>query len=276
MKDIPHEDNSWFEKITDLFHHEPKNRKELLKVLDDAQERKLFSHEISHMIKCVIEMSEMQVREIMVAKSQMVAFNIDSNLETVLPIVIESGHSRFPVLDSNNNEVCGILLAKDLLQHFTQYKPVFEMKTLLRQAVFIPQSKRLDILLKEFRLNRNHIAMVIDEYGFIAGLVTIEDVLEQIVGDIEDEYDVDEEDPIKKVSDHVFHVNATTAIDDFNKQFTTQFSDEEYDTIGGLVLHGFAHLPKRGEKITLENIQFKVLQSDNRRIHLLEVTPSIP
>jgi magnesium and cobalt transporter len=190
----------------------------------------------------------------------------------VLPMVIESGHSRFPVMDRNHDDITGILLAKDLLKSAPQNGiGSFVIQDLLRPAVFVPQSKRLDILLREFRINRNHMAIVIDEYGHVAGLVTIEDVLEQIVGDIEDEYDIDEDDEIKKHADGHYIVKATTAIDDFNEYFGSEFSDEEFDTIGGLVSQTFGHLPKRGETIMIENFRFKVLHSDNRRIHLLEI-----
>ncbi|MDR3491110.1 MAG: transporter associated domain-containing protein [Gammaproteobacteria bacterium] len=263
---------SWLGRLTNILSREPKNKAQLMATLRDAEERDLMSAEMLSMIESVLQVSEMQVREVMIPRSQMVAVDRESTLEGLLPLVIESGHSRFPVTDSSSNDVIGTILAKDLLRYYFQ-KDVreFEMADILRPATFIPQSKRLDILLKEFRINRNHMAIVIDEYGHVAGLVTIEDVLEQIVGDIEDEYDIDEDDQIKKHVDGNYTVKATTPIDDFNEYFNTEFSDEEFDTIGGLVLKGFGHLPKRGEKIKIENYVFKILHSDNRRIHLLEI-----
>jgi magnesium and cobalt transporter len=263
---------TWLERFTDLIHREPKDKAQLTEVLRDAEERHLLSAEMLSMIESVLQVSEMQVREIMIPRSQMVVIDSASPLDIILPLVIESGHSRFPVTDNTSDDIVGFLLAKDLLKYYFRKEATnFEMENILRPAVFVPQSKRLDILLREFRINRNHMAMVIDEYGHVAGLVTIEDVLEQIVGEIEDEYDIDEEEYIKKHLDGIYTVKAATPIDDFNEYFNTTFSDEEFDTIGGLILKGFGHLPKRGEHINIENYQFKVLHSDNRRIYLLEV-----
>ena len=267
----PHK-RSWFERFSDILIREPKDREQLMAVLRDAEERDILSAEMLRMIESVLQVSEMQVRDVMIPKSQMVMIEHDISLETILPLVIESGHSRFPVVNTHHDDVIGILLAKDLLKYcFQKETKHFNIQDSLRPAVFVPQSKRLDILLREFRANRNHMAIVIDEYGHVAGLVTIEDVLEQIVGEIEDEYDIDEDDEIKKHADGYYIVKATTTIDDFNEYFNTEFSDEEFDTIGGLVLKGFGHLPKRGEVLKFENYRFKVLHSDNRRIHLLEV-----
>ena len=263
---------SWFERLSSMLIREPKDREQLRVVLRDAEERNLLSAEMLSMIESVLQVSEMQVREIMIPKSQMVVVKSDDALDALLPHVIESGHSRFPVMDEDSNDVIGVLLAKDLLKYWSDKNTKqFNMSDILRPVIFVPQSKRLDILLREFRINRNHIAIVIDEYGHVAGLVTIEDVLEQIVGDIEDEYDIDDDDFIKKHSDGSFTVKAKTPIDDFNHYFHTQFSDEEFDTIGGLVLKGFGHLPKRGEFLKIEDYRFKILHSDSRRIHLLEV-----
>ena len=266
---------SWFERLSDMLIREPKDREQLMSVLRDAEERDILSAEMLRMIESVLQVSEMQVRDVMVPKAQMVIVEHDCPLETVLPLIIESGHSRFPVVDFSHNDVIGILLAKDILK-FLEHKEtsLSQIQALLRPAVFVPQSKRLDILLREFRINRNHMAIVIDEYGHVAGLVTIEDVLEQIVGDIEDEYDIDEDDAIKKHADGHYIIKATIPIDDFNEYFNTELSDEEFDTIGGLIAKGLGHLPKRGEILQLSNFKFKVLHSDNRRIHLLEVTPS--
>jgi magnesium and cobalt transporter len=268
---------SWLGRLTDLLNREPKDREQLMEVLRDAEERELLSPEMLGMIESVLQVSEMQVREVMIPQSQMIAIGCESTYEEIIPILIESGHSRFPVLDAAGRDIVGVLIAKDLLPYgFPKTQKTFNISEVLRPAVFVPQSKRLDILLKEFRVNRNHMAIVIDEYGHVAGLVTIEDVLEQIVGDIEDEYDIDEDDYIKKHTDKTFTIKAATPIDDFNEYFETDFSDEDFDTIGGLVLQGFKHLPVRGETIYIGNYLFKVLHSDNRRIHLLEVTKEEP
>lgn len=263
---------SWFERLSSLLIREPKDREQLMEVLRDAEDRDILSSEMLSMIESVLQVSEMQVREVMVPKAQMVVIDADSKLETIVPYVIESGHSRFPVVDET--DVIGILLAKDLLKYCYNKKDVseFSIRDVVRSAVFVPESKRLNILLREFRTNRNHMAIVIDEYGHISGLVTIEDLLEQIVGEIEDEYDIDEDVSIKKHEKGVYTVKASTTIEDFNEYFKTDLSDEEFDTIGGLVLQAFGHLPKRGETIELENFRFKVLHSDNRRIYLLEVS----
>lgn len=264
---------SWLERLSTLLTGEPKDREELKEMLRDAEDRNILSSEMLGMIERILQVSEMQVREVMVPKAQMIVVHKGSQLEEILAILIESGHSRFPVVDSSGKEVIGILLAKDILQYFfTHDKNPFDITNILRQAVFTSQSKRLDILLREFRVNRNHLAIVLDEYGNVAGLVTIEDVLEQIVGEIEDEYDIDEEeDQIKELDDGSFIVKASTLIEEFNDYFTTDFSDEEFDTIGGIVLKKLGHLPKRGESIKMQNYRFKILHSDNRRIYLLEV-----
>lgn len=262
---------SWIERLSALLHREPKNKEELMDLLRDAEDRQLLSNEMLGMIERILQVSDMQVREVMIPKAQMVVIQKNGKLSDILPIVIESGHSRFPVVDTTGKDVLGILLAKDLLRYFFNEKE-FEITALLRPAMFTPQSKRLDILLREFRDNRNHLAIVLDEYSHVAGLVTIEDVLEQIVGEIDDEYDVDDEieGTIKKVDD-AFIVKAATLIEEFNEYFHTHFSDEEFDTIGGVVLQAFGHLPKRGESIKMQDLRFKVLHSDNRRIYLLEV-----
>lgn len=270
----PSKHRSWLERLSDLLVREPKDRKQLMEILRDAGERDILSADMLHMIESVLQVSEMHVRDVMVPKAQMAAIESDSQLADVLPLVIESGHSRFPVMDSAHHDVIGILLAKDLIKYcFNNEISQFDMHQILRPALFVPQSKRLDVLLREFRVSHHHMAIVIDEYGHVAGLVTIEDVLEQIVGDIEDEYDTEaEDDEIKKQADGSYIVKAVTPIDDFNEYFDSELSDEEFDTIGGLVLQGFGHLPKRGEVLKIENFRFKVLHSDNRRIHLLEIT----
>lgn len=264
---------SWLERLSSYINREPQNREQLMELLRDAEERDIVSTEMLGMIERILQVSEMQVREIMVPKAQMIVFEKDSTLEALLPVVEESGHSRFPVVDSETHNIVGILLAKDLLNFtYLNNQAAFDMLKIIRPVTFTPQSKRLDILLREFRINRNHLAIVLDEYGHVAGLVTIEDVLEQIVGDIEDEYDIEEEDGfIRKHADDSYIVKAQTPIDEFNEAFGTNFSDEEFDTIGGIVLKGFGRLPKRGESVKLSGFRFRVLQSDNRRIYLLEV-----
>lgn len=264
---------SWLERLTNLLAREPKDREELMDMLRDAEDRDVLSSDILGMMERIVQVSEMQVREVMIPKAQMVTIDRNATLETLLPIVIESGHSRFPVVDHHGKDIVGILLAKDMLKYcFNRDVKPFNMTDILRSAVFTPQSKRLDILLREFRINRNHIAIVLDEYGHVAGLVTIEDVLEQIVGDIEDEYDIDEDDGyIKKLTDGSFIVKASTPIDEFNEYFHSTFDDDEFDTIGGIILQSFGHLPKRSESVKLKDYKFKVLHSDNRRLYLLEV-----
>jgi len=273
MKSDEHIKRSLFERISDMLIREPKDREQLISILRDAEERNILSAEMLSMIESVLQVSEMQVRDVMVPKSQMVVINREDTFKDILPMVIESGHSRFPVMDESNKDTIGILLAKDLLKVYFQQQPEsYDITKIIRPVVFVPQSKRLDILLREFRVNRNHMAMVLDEYGHVAGLVTIEDVLEQIVGDIEDEYDIDNNDEIKKHADNTYTVKAMLSIEAFNKYFNSKFSDDEYDTIGGLVLKEFGHLPKRGETIKSGKFTFKVLHSDNRRIYLLEVS----
>src|SRR3990167_2550929 len=264
---------SWFERLSKVLIREPKDREQLMNVLRDAEDRNILSAETLGMIESVLQVSEMQVRDVMIPKAQMIVVDREKTLTDLLPIVIESAHSRFPIVDSETNDVIGILLAKDLLRYyFNKDASQFEINDVLRPAIFVPQSKRLDILLREFRINRNHMAIVNDEYGHVAGLVTIEDVLEQIVGDIEDEYDIDEENGhIKKLDDGVCIVKTSTPIDEFNEFFQADFSDEEFDTIGGVILQSFGHLPKRGEITKIQNFRFKVLHADNRRIYLLEV-----
>jgi magnesium and cobalt transporter len=264
---------SWFERISAWLIREPQDREQLIDVLRDAEERHLLSAEHLTMIESILQVSEMQVREIMIPKSQMAAIKDNQNFAEILPLVVESGHSRFPVVDHITEDVIGILLAKDILKFsFAKAPPdTFKVRERMRAAVFIPQSKRLDILLREFRVNRHHMAIVIDEYGYVAGLVTIEDVLEQIVGEIEDEYDVGDDEHIKKHEDGSFTVKATAPIEEFNEHFNSKLSTEDFDTIGGLVLKAFGYLPKRGEVIKLKGFQFRVLHSDQRRIYLLEV-----
>lgn len=263
---------SWFERLSAWLIREPQDREQLIDVLRDAEERHLLSAEHLTMIESILQVSEMQVREVMVPKAKMVSARDDQTLEELLPTVRDSGHSRFPVIDHVSEDVVGILLAKDILKSaFAEEKLPFSVREWMRPAVFIPQSKRLDILLREFRVNRHHMAIVIDEYGYVAGVVTIEDVLEQIVGDIEDEYDIDGDDSVTKHEDGTYTIKATASIEEFNEHFHSSLKSDEFDTIGGLVLKGFGYLPKRGEILKLKNYLFRVLHSDHRRISLLEV-----
>ncbi|MGH8377647.1 MAG: HlyC/CorC family transporter, partial [Gammaproteobacteria bacterium] len=248
------------------------DREELLELLRDAQERNLFDSDAQAMLEGVLQVADMQARDIMIPRAQMVALEKDASLREVMAVVVDSGHSRFPVVGDSRDEVIGIVLAKDLLEHFLEDpEGTFSLREYLRPAPFIPESIRLNVLLKDFRASHNHMAIVADEYGGAAGLVTIEDVLEQIVGDIDDEYDVDDEARILKHTDKRYTVKALTPIEDFNEYFGTSFSDAEFDTVGGLVMHAFGYLPKRGEKVLIGNLRFKVLRADSRRLHLLEV-----
>jgi len=263
---------SWFEKLSQALMGEPKDRDELVELLRDAEQRSLLKPDALAMIEGVLQVSEMQVRDIMIPRSQMVVIDRDAELDEFLPLVIEASHSRFPVIGENKDEVVGMLLAKDLLPFTGGGKSKdFELREILRPAVFVPESKRLDVLLKEFRSSRNHMAIVVDEYGGVAGVVTIEDVLEQIVGEIEDEYDFDEGTSILRLTDNEYTVKALTSIEDFNEYFHTGFSDEEFDTVGGLVISTLGHVPKRGEETVVDGIHFKVIRADNRRVHLLKV-----
>ena len=264
---------SWLERLGQALQGELKDRDQLIEVLQEAQKNTVIDYDALTMIEGVIGVSEMQVRDIMIPRSQMVVVERDADLKVILQTVVESAHSRFPAVGENRDEVIGILLAKDLLPYFLDGENIrFNLRDILRPAVFIPESKRLNVLLKEFRASRNHIAIVVDEYGGVAGMVTIEDVLEQIVGEIEDEHDVEEDAYIFEHRNAEYTVKAITPIEDFNEHFQANFSDEEFDTIGGLVMNGFGHMPKRGEKLNLGDFHFKVLRASNRQIYLLQVS----
>jgi magnesium and cobalt transporter len=224
------------------------------------------------MLLGVLEVSETHVREIMIPRSRMVVLRQGDSAEELLGTIVESGHSRFPVIGADRDEVVGILLAKDVLKHYRDTDAEFRIDDLLRPAVFVPESKRLNALLKEFREGHQHMAVVVDEYGGVSGLATIEDVLEQIVGDIDDEHDPEDVDPIQELEGNRFSVLAQTRIESFNDFFGTSFEDEEYDTVGGLILHELGRLPRRGERIELAEFVFQVIRGDRRRIHALEVT----
>ncbi|MBT1444641.1 CNNM family magnesium/cobalt transport protein CorC [Shewanella sp. JM162201] len=276
--DIPPSSNAqkkgWFERVSQLFQGEPQNRDDLVEVIHDAEQRDLITEDTREMIQGVLEVSDLRVRDIMIPRAQIVAVKIDSSVEDLLSTVIGSAHSRFPVVNEDKDHIEGILLAKDLLKYgFNNSDEPFSLERVIRPAVVVPESKRVDVLLKEFRSQRYHMAIVVDEYGGVSGLVTIEDILEEIVGEIEDEFDHEtlEDTEIRKVNNTVYMVKALTAIEDFNEEFGTDFSDEEFDTVGGLVAHAFGHLPERNEQIMIGGIEFKVISADTRRLIQLRV-----
>ncbi|WP_373767599.1 CNNM family magnesium/cobalt transport protein CorC [Glaesserella sp.] len=257
-----------------LFQTEPKNREDLVEVIRDSAENELIDSDTKEMIEGVMEISELRVRDIMIPRPQIVFIDADQPLDACVDIIIESAHSRFPVIRDGKDAIEGILLAKDLLKYLRTDSEPFVMADILRPAVIVPESKRVDRMLKEFRSERFHMAVVVDEFGAVSGLVTIEDILEQIVGDIEDEFDEEEIEPIRQLSQHSYAVLALTDIEKFNQQFAVYFDDEEVDTVGGLVMQAFGHLPKRGEEIELQGITFKVTSADSRRLIQLRVTVS--
>ncbi|MDN5836680.1 MAG: CBS domain-containing protein [Nitrosospira sp.] len=264
----------WLERVGAMVLREPGDREQLIALLHSAFERNLFDSDALSMIEGVIQVSEMQARDIMVPRSQMNVIDISEPPDKFIPMIIETAHSRFPVIENDKNNIIGILLAKDLLRYYRE-KEQFNVREMLRPVVFIPESKRLNVLLKDFRSNRNHIAVVVDEYGGVAGLVTIEDVLEQIVGEIEDEHDFDEvEDNVVQDLNGHYRVKAATEIEDFNARLGAALSDVDYDTIGGLVLNKFGRLPKRGESIAADGFKFIVLRADSRRLYTLLVETS--
>lgn len=262
--------STWFLRLKHFLQVEPQNQEQLITLLRDAQIRSLIDAETLAMIEGVILFSQMKVRDIMLPKNQMTWIPQDAELHEVIDIVTHSGHSRFPVTGETKDEVIGILHAKDLLRYQDQLTAEFDLMDIARQVTFVPESKRLDSLLSEFRSNRNHMAIVVDEYGAVAGFVTLEDIIEQIIGDIKDEFDIDEEAYIKSHGNNRYIVKAHTPIEEFNEQLKAQFSDEYYDTIGGIVMANFGHLPKRGEITTLDQFEFKIINADARRIKLLE------
>ena len=265
-----HKAKSLLERLSAFIFREPENREELLEALHDAHERNLMDADAMSMIEGVLQVSELRARDLMIPSAQMDVVDISQPPAQWIPFVIETAHSRFPVIDGSRDQVIGILLAKDLLRYYTESN--FDVRASLRPAVFIPESKPLNVLLRDFRANRNHIAIVVDEYGGVAGLITIEDVLEQIVGDIEDEYDFDEaEDNIVQEKRGIYRVKALTEIADFNTAFGTAFDDDEFDTVGGLVLKRLGRVPKRGEQLAIDSLTFRVLRADSRRIYLLQV-----
>lgn len=268
---------SLIERISALLSREPEDREDLLALLHAAFERDLLDGDALSIIEGALQMSDMQAHDVMVPRAQMDCVNLADPVEEIAGLVVNTGHSRFPAIGEGKDDVVGILLAKDLLRYFSGRE--FDLRGMLRPAVFIPESKRLNVLLREFRVSHNHMAIVVNEYGGVAGLVTIEDVLEQIVGEIEDEYDLDDiGDNIRLAYDGRYRVKAATELDDFNKAFATSFCDDEYDTVGGLLMRRLGRLPQRGDVIELEGLRFEVLRADTRRLHalLVEVLPSLP
>jgi len=265
---------NWLDRLGQVFSSEPKDREELITILREAQDRNLFDTSALAMIEGVFQVSELQVRDIMIPRSHMVVVEEENSVQEMLPTIIESAHSRFPVIGDSRDEVVGVLLAKDLLRILSdEEQHDFNIRDILRPAFIVPESKRLNILLNEFRHTRNHMAIIVDEYGGVAGLVTIEDVLEQIVGDITDEHDLEEDQYIKYSDDDQYAlVKALTPIEDFNEYFKTSFDDDEFDTIGGLVTHKFGYVSKRNESTTFGGFNFEVIRADSRRLHLLKVT----
>lgn len=260
----------WLKYITNLFAREPADRDELIEILRNSEHRNLLDADALLMIEGALHVSEIQVRDIMIPRVQMIVIDNDAAPEDILSIVVESGHSRFPVVGDTNDEIVGILLAKDLLHYYANPDKDFDIKDMMRATVFIPESKRLNVLLREFRTSRNHMAIVIDEYTGVAGLVTIEDVIEEIVGEIEDEHDFEEDETNINTHDNDrYTVKALTTIDEFNAYFKTDINDDEYETVGGLVINEFGHLPKRGESFDFIDFNIKVLRADKRRVHLL-------
>ena len=275
MSDDPHSTTGrWLRRLTQGKGAEPRDREQLIEELREASERGIIDADALTMIEGVLEVADTQVRDIMVPRSQMVSIERADPPQAILPVVVESGHSRFPVIGEDRDRVLGILLAKDLLKYFAEAdeRPEFDIKEFLRPAVVVPESKRLNVLLKEFRGSHNHMAIVVDEYGGVSGLVTIEDVIEQIVGEIDDEYDVEDDQPIRREGPRQFVVRALTRIDELNEYLGSHLADQDFDTIGGLVTHRLGRLPRRGETITVDGIEFRVVRVDRRRIDTLRVT----
>ncbi|MBK1695285.1 magnesium/cobalt efflux protein [Chromatium weissei] len=268
--------SSWLAFLRQRLNNEPQSREQIIDFLKNARQHELLDTDALSMIEGVLQVSDLRVRDIMIPRAEMVALRRDDPLEKILQTAVKSAHSRFPVVGDDKGEVVGILLAKDLLTFCVENgRRAFNIRDLLRSAVFVPDSKRLNVLLKEFRSSRNHMAIVVDEYGSAAGLVTIEDVLEQIVGEIDDEHDYDEGSGIFRRDECEFSVKARTTIEDFNDYFGVDFSNDEFDTIGGLVINALGHLPKRGETVELGVFHFTVMRADSRRVHLLNVVRAV-
>ena len=267
---------SWIDKIAQVFSDEPTDTKSLLELLRNAEQDQVLDADALGIIEGALQVSSMQVRDIMIPRSQVVTVPAKMPIQEIIELITKASHSRFPVIGENVDNVIGILLAKDMLPLILSDSPEkFNLRDVIRPATFVPESKRLNVLLREFRETRHHMAIVIDEYGSVCGAVTIEDVLEQIVGEIEDEYDVDDDSYIKKFDDENFIVKALTPLDEFNEYFKTHFSDQEFATVGGLVLQQFGHIPERGETINVGPFLITVLNADSRQIKLLKVTSTL-
>jgi len=263
---------TWVEKIGAAFSNQPRDRDQLLEILNMACEQGILDSDALAMMEGALEVSETQVRDAMIPRSQMVVVNNDADLNEFLPGILESGHSRFPVIGEDKDEVVGILMAKDLLPHLASGGEKFDLTDAIRPAVVIPESKRLNVLLRDFRVSRNHMAIVVDEYGGVSGLITIEDVLEEIVGEIDDEYDEEEEALILQLGENRYQVQALTPIDDLNDQFGSDLSDDDYGTVGGLLLAEFGRVPEYDDIVTLaDKFEFRVIKADSRRIITLEM-----
>ena len=268
----PREKSSWIYRILNVLSRKSQTRGNLESLIVDAAENEVIDNDAKDIIVGAMQVSEMHARDIIIPRTQMKVIAVDSKLEDILPLIIQSAHSRYPVVGENPDDVLGILLAKDLLPQILDPKNAgFDVRELMRPTLFIPESKRLNVLLREFRQNRNHMAIVIDEYGGVAGLITIEDVLEEIVGEIEDETDAEEDPFIRKIASNNYFVSALTPIEDFNKYFEVNFSDGEFDTIGGLVSHAFGYMPTRNEITEIQGFKFKVITADQRKIHSLHM-----
>ena len=281
--DNPHSTNGfsgkiWLDKLKLSISGEPKSKEELVEVISEAERSEIIDPQTREMIEGVIGVNEMRVRDIMIPRAQMTTIDVEQDVEAFLPVMLESAHSRFPVISEDKDHIEGILLAKDLLSYAFNAEREFNLRDVLRPAVIVPESKRVDVLLKEFRQQRYHMAIVVDEYGGVSGLVTIEDILEIIVGEIEDEFDTEESgtDDIRPLNKSTYSVKALTPVDEFNSFFETSFSEEEADTIGGIVLKAFGHMPETNDEVTIGDIQFKVTNSDKRRLIQLKVSvPSL-
>lgn len=276
MSDDRHsgDEKSFLDRITQAFSSEPRSREDLHQMLRLAADNEIIDEDALSIIDGAMQVSGMQARDIMIPRPQMSVIKAESGLEDILPLIVDSKHSRYPVIGESPDDVLGILLVKDLLpQILCEDRNAFDVRQLLRQTVVVPESKRLNVLLREFRENRNHMAIVIDEYGGVAGLVTIEDVLEEIVGEIEDETDEAEDQFIRRISDDDYFIKALTPIEDFNEFFNVNLDDDEFDTIGGVVMHAFGHMPARNEVTHIDDFEFKVINADQRKIHSLRLRP---
>jgi magnesium and cobalt transporter len=269
------EDRSWLERLKDVFSSEPENQEDLLEILETAKKNHIIDQDVLRIIDGAMHVAGTQACDIMVTRSKMVYVQVNQTLEELLPIIIETAHSRYPVIGESTDDVIGLLLAKDLLPYILKSQTDFDLRQLLRPITFVPESKRLNILLREFREKFMHMAVVIDEYGGVAGLITLEDILEEIVGEIEDEYD-EAIMFIEHITGDDYRISGLTPIETINEKFGTTISDEEYDTIGGIIIQTLGQLPKIGEVIEIENLRFRVLEVDNRQLHWLRVSPAMP